>query len=207
MWNGEISFIFVSAINFSKKKSSVWFYPVTSDSVKCFVIIFVQSEHQNKVIVGAKPPVTVMCLPYIAFPRARAVWWGFTFYHHDFCHVQWDMVPRETRDDVTEEDDVTIRIDLIHKSQNAPVPYTTMLHSEQKCAHFCSEWSIVGYGTGAFWDLWNWSILVTATVLWDRAPSKAASQSTMDRTRSWCSCQNQSAILKLFCWFQYWFTI
>ena len=44
-------------------------------------------------------------------------------------------------------------IDLIHKSQNAPVPYPTMLHSEQKCAHFCSEWSIVGYGTGAFWDL------------------------------------------------------
>ena len=26
-----------------------------------------------------------------------------------------------------------------------------MLHSEQKCAYFCSEWSIVGYGTGAFW--------------------------------------------------------
>ena len=33
-----------------------------------------------------------------------------------------------------------------------------MLHSEQKCAHFCSEWSIVGYGIGAFWNLWNWSI-------------------------------------------------
>ena len=49
-------------------------------------------------------------------------------------------------------------IDLIHKSQNAPVPYPTILHSEQKCAHFCSEWSIVGYGTGAFWDLWNGSI-------------------------------------------------
>ena len=32
--------------------------------------------------------------------------------------------------------------------------YPTMLHSEQKCAHFCSEWSIVGYGRGAFWDLW-----------------------------------------------------
>ena len=46
----------------------------------------------------------------------------------------------------------------IHKFQNALVPYPTMLHSEQKCAHFCSEWSIVGYGTGAFWDLWNWSI-------------------------------------------------
>ena len=33
-----------------------------------------------------------------------------------------------------------------------------MLHSEQKYAHFCSEWSIVGYGTGAFWDLWIRSV-------------------------------------------------
>ena len=33
------------------------------------------------------------------------------------------------------------------------VPYPRMLRSEQKCAHFCSEWSIVGYGAGAFWDL------------------------------------------------------
>ena len=40
-------------------------------------------------------------------------------------------------------------IDLIHKSQNAPVPYPTMLHSKQKCVHFCLEWSTVGYGTGA----------------------------------------------------------
>ena len=39
-------------------------------------------------------------------------------------------------------------IDLIRKSQNSSVPYSTMLHSEQKCAHFCSEWSIVGYRTG-----------------------------------------------------------
>ena len=29
-------------------------------------------------------------------------------------------------------------INLIHKSQNTPVPYPTMLHSEQQCAHFCS---------------------------------------------------------------------
>ena len=50
-------------------------------------------------------------------------------------------------------------IDQFHKSQNAPVPYPTMLHSEQKCAHFCSEWNIVGYGTGAFWDLWIRSIV------------------------------------------------
>ena len=49
-------------------------------------------------------------------------------------------------------------IDLIRISQNAPLPYPIMLHSEQKCSHFCSEWSIVGYGTGVLWDLWNWSI-------------------------------------------------
>ena len=30
-----------------------------------------------------------------------------------------------------------------------------VFHSEQKCAHFCYELGIVGYGTGAFWDLWN----------------------------------------------------
>ena len=45
-------------------------------------------------------------------------------------------------------------IDQAHKSQNAPVPHPTMRHSEQKCAHFCSECCIVGYGTSAFWDLW-----------------------------------------------------
>ena len=49
-------------------------------------------------------------------------------------------------------------IDLIQKSHNAPVPYPTMQHSEQKCAHFCSECCIVGYETGALWDFWNWSI-------------------------------------------------
>ena len=36
---------------------------------------------------------------------------------------------------------------------NAPVPYPTIHHSEQKCAHFCSEWCVVGYETGALWDL------------------------------------------------------
>ena len=53
------------------------------------------------------------------------------------------------------------KIDLIHKPHNTPVPYPTMLYSEQKCAHFCFKWSIVGYGTGAFWHLWNWSTDMT----------------------------------------------
>ena len=47
-------------------------------------------------------------------------------------------------------------------------------HSEQKCAHFCSEWSIVGYGTDAFWDLWIWSIEIIKVlqVNDDRCPCK-----------------------------------
>ena len=51
-------------------------------------------------------------------------------------------------------------IDLNRKSQNAPVPYPTMLHSMQKCTKLCSDWGIVGYGTGAFWVLWDWFITV-----------------------------------------------
>ena len=45
-----------------------------------------------------------------------------------------------------------------HKSHNAPVSYPTMQHSGQKCAHFCSEYCTVGYGTGALRDLWIRSI-------------------------------------------------
>ena len=45
-------------------------------------------------------------------------------------------------------------MDQFHQTQNAHVPHPTLLHTEQKCAHLCSEWSIVGYATGAFWELW-----------------------------------------------------
>ena len=34
-----------------------------------------------------------------------------------------------------------------------------MHQPEQKCAHFCSEWCIMGYGTSASWVLWVWSIM------------------------------------------------
>ena len=51
-------------------------------------------------------------------------------------------------------------IDHFRKSHKAPVPYPTMHHSEQKCAHFCSEWCIVGYGTGVLRDLCNRSIVM-----------------------------------------------
>ena len=49
-------------------------------------------------------------------------------------------------------------IDQCHKSQNGPVPYPTMLHSVQKCAHFCSEWHIVGYGTSVLLDLYPYHL-------------------------------------------------
>ena len=51
-----------------------------------------------------------------------------------------------------------IAVDQIHKFHNVPVPYPKIQHSEQKYAYFCSEWCIVGYGTGALWDLWDWCI-------------------------------------------------
>ena len=53
-----------------------------------------------------------------------------------------------------------------HKSHNAPVPYPTMHHSEQKCSHFCSECWIVGYGTGELWDLWLRSIDNKSILVW-----------------------------------------
>ena len=52
-------------------------------------------------------------------------------------------------------------VDQSHKSHNAPVPYHTMHHSEQECAHFCSEWCIVGYRTGALSDWWICPIQVS----------------------------------------------
>ena len=42
-----------------------------------------------------------------------------------------------------------IAIDQIHKSHTTSVPYPKMHHQVRKCANFCSEWSFVGYLTGA----------------------------------------------------------
>ena len=70
-------------------------------------------------------------------------------------------------------------IDQFHKSQNAPVPYPTMLYSEQKCAHFCSEWSIVGYGTHASGDLWIRSIATVPVRQHQRIYGKRNDESTM----------------------------
>ena len=75
-----------------------------------------------------------------------------------FCFVVGEFYPYPSGSLHWHFDNHTIAPnDQFHKSQNAPVP-CTMLHSEQGCAHFCSESSIVGYGTGAFWDMWIRSI-------------------------------------------------
>ena len=34
------------------------------------------------------------------------------------------------------------------------------------CAHFCSKWSLVGYGTGAFCDSWIRSIIRACGFIW-----------------------------------------
>ena len=51
-----------------------------------------------------------------------------------------------------------LTINQFYKSHKARDPQPTMHHSEQKCEHKCSEWCIVGFGIGALWDLWDWSI-------------------------------------------------
>ena len=65
---------------------------------------------------------------------------------------------------------ITRLIDHSHKSHNAPVPHPTMHHSERKYAHFCSEWCIVGYGAGALWDVWIWSIAQCTCLISHSAP-------------------------------------
>ena len=47
---------------------------------------------------------------------------------------------------------------VIHESHNSPVPYPTMHHSKKKRAYFCFVWCIVGYKSGAWWELWDCSI-------------------------------------------------
>ena len=85
------------------------------------------------------PPICITCIDKIGEPR------GERFTRKNSWTMDMKLFP-------------WIPIDPIHKSQNALVPYPTIHHSEQKCVHFCSEWCIVGYGTGALWDLRNWAI-------------------------------------------------
>ena len=50
-------------------------------------------------------------------------------------------------------------IDLMHKTQNVPVPYPTMLHSEQKCTH------------KALWDIEQEQGFVKLVYSWDEPDS------------------------------------
>ena len=55
----------------------------------------------------------------------------------------------------TSEGTTNLTIEQIHKSHDTPISYPKMHHSEQKCAHFSSEWCFVGYRAGAWRDLWG----------------------------------------------------
>ena len=54
------------------------------------------------------------------------------------------------------------RVDLLHKSHNAPVPYPTMHHFVTEmctCVHISvTKWCIAGYLSNALWDLWDGSL-------------------------------------------------
>ena len=90
---------------------------------------------------------------YTTVSSKWSLFWIFTMGHvtHPVGH-SWDYHPGGLSLNQVST------IEQIHKSHNAPIPYPMMHHSEQKYAHFCSEWCIVGYGTGALWDLCNRSI-------------------------------------------------
>ena len=69
---------------------------------------------------------------------------------HGFCLTRCDLnivVTMRATTYVMINGKCHMEIDQFHKSQNAPVPYPTMLHSEQKCANFCSKWSIAVNGS------------------------------------------------------------
>ena len=54
--------------------------------------------------------------------------------------------------------------------------------SEQKCAHFCSEWCIVEYRTCAFWDMWDWCIVSVNGI--NRPNTMTYSDAVMDKFES-----------------------
>ena len=70
-------------------------------------------------------------------------------------------------------------IDQSHKFHNAPAPYPTVHYSERECAHLCSEWYTAECGTGAFSDLWIWSITsLTTTALVHAAAATTTATAT-----------------------------
>ena len=78
---------------------------------------------------------------------------------------------------VTLPQSIPKRIDLSHKSQNAPVPYPTMHHSVTKmytCVHISvTKWCIVGYLFDALWEMGLYSLSLVSGV-WDMASTLAS---------------------------------
>ena len=67
-----------------------------------------------------------------------------------------------------------IKMDILHKFHNAPLPYLTMHHSVTemctcvhisviKCCNYVhisdTKWCIAGYLSDTLWDLWDWYIM------------------------------------------------
>ena len=80
---------------------------------------------------------------------------------------------------------VRLLIDQSHKSHGAPVQHPTTYNSKQKCACFCSGWCIMGYGTGALWYYWDWSIIT----IMQRSYLKMHSKKTNSMSHNVC-CSN-----------------
>ena len=68
-------------------------------------------------------------------------------------------------------------VHLLHQFHHAPVAYPAMHHFVTEmctCVHISvTKWCIVGYGTGALWDLWDGSISTACCwprTIWCRTP-------------------------------------
>ena len=127
--------------------SGIYFWPV---SHQWKISVLLQS------LIRPKGPKLISMLSAPIVPNIKALLWNGISNARNVKWVIGLFCAHSMNDDVNVQG--LVPINQSHKSTHASVPYPTLHHSEQKCTHFCSEWCIVGYGTGALWDLWIRSI-------------------------------------------------
>ena len=111
------------------------------------------------------------------------------------CCYSWTTVPGkdcclELVSSLTPELGIYVSLNRpqIHKSHNASLSYPTMHHSEQKCTHFCYDWCIVVYGTGATFLFW-----MVHCGIWDRCIV------VFVRLVYWVVIDNYESLLSMIC--------
>ena len=115
--------------------------------------LFIIPRTYPKNIMKIRLSVSAMLLTGMDFPEKEC-----PTYPENIMKLRSRLFPWRCPTGINLRRSAEVIMNQCNKSHNAPVPYPTMQHSEQKCAHFCSECCIVGYGASAQWDLWIWPI-------------------------------------------------